>query len=142
MLDHGLDLIHPPVWYVAWAAGVPAGGGWLAPALMVTVVGYVIGRLIEGLFLLVFKTEIHCWRRIDSRFRMITARRNPNLILLTIAVLAGAPGLGLVVVAVWTAVSVGFHAVRLTQAAGERLRGRPVESWLEGGMAWKPTEGC
>lgn len=128
VLDHGLDLLHPPLWYLAWGVGI--GISWRNPAVAVTVCGYVVGRAIEGLFLLVCKTEIHTWRPVDSRFRTITARRNPNMILLTIGVVAGRPDLGLVCVAAWTAASVGFHTVRLVQGLAERLRGHAVVSWM------------
>jgi hypothetical protein len=116
MLDHGLDILHPPFWYLAWARGLPPQTLWLAPATLVTVGGYVLGRLIEGIFLLVFKMEIHCWQPIDSHFRTVTARRNPNLILLTVSTVLGRPDLGLLLVATWTACSLGFHTVRLIQA--------------------------
>jgi len=68
----------------------------------VVVIGYVIGRLLEGAFILLFQIETHCWRPIDSLFRTVTARRNPNMILLTVGTLAGRPDLGLVMVAIWT----------------------------------------
>jgi phosphatidylglycerophosphate synthase len=129
VLDHGLDIIHPPFWYLAWAYGLPQDtpGLWLATAL--TVGGYVVGRLLEGLFLLIFKMEIHCWRPLDSFFRTITARRNPNLVLLSLATLTGRPDVGLVLVAVWTAASIGFHTVRLLQALFWRRRGSPIREW-------------
>jgi phosphatidylglycerophosphate synthase len=139
-LDHGLDLLHPPVWYVAWAAGLPASALLLGPALVVTVLGYLAGRVIEGAFLLLFRVEIHCWRPTDSHFRTVTARRNPNLILLTIGVLGGRPDLGLVLVAAWTAICVAFHAVRLLQALADRWRGHPVQTWLDGRTACDPTD--
>lgn len=128
VLDHGLDLIHPPFWYLAWGFG--ASGG-LDAATTVVVIGYLVGRLLEGLFLLSFKMETHCWRPIDSLFRTITARRNPNMILLTVGALAGAPDLGMVMVAIWTAVSIGFHVVRLLQAFVARARGEVVAPWDE-----------
>lgn len=131
VLDHSLDIFHPPFWYFAWAAGLPTGAVWLGPAAAITVGGYIVGRLIEGIFLMAFKIEIHCWRLIDSCFRTITARRNPNLILLTAGTLAGRPDIGLVLVAVWTACSIGFHTVRLAQAFAERWQGRPVRTWQE-----------
>jgi phosphatidylglycerophosphate synthase len=131
VLDHGLDLLHPPFWYLAWAVGLPAGALWLAPATVITVAGYVVGRLLEGIFLLAFKLEIHCWRPLDSFFRTITARRNPNLILLTTGTLAGRPDVGLVLVAGWTALSIGFHTVRLIQASIQHRRGSPVREWQE-----------
>jgi phosphatidylglycerophosphate synthase len=133
VLDHGLDLLHPPFWYLAWVMGLPAQTAWLGPATLITVGGYVIGRLLEGLFLWIFKMEIHSWRPIDSAFRTITARRNPNLLLLTAGTLAGRPDIGLILVAFWTICSIGFHAVRLLQALAQRWRGLPVKTWQESG---------
>lgn len=131
VLDHGLDILHPPFWYLAWAMGLPAHAVWLVPATLLTVGGYIVGRLLEGLFLLLFKIEIHSWRPIDSAFRTVTARRNPNLFLLTVGTLAGRPDVGLVLVALWTACSIGFHTVRLLQALAQRWRGIPVTTWQE-----------
>jgi phosphatidylglycerophosphate synthase len=128
VLDHGLDLVHPPFWYLAWGFG--ASGG-LDAATAVVVIGYLVGRLLEGLFLLSFGMETHCWRPIDSLFRTITARRNPNMILLTVGALAGAPDLGMLMVAIWTTVSIGFHIVRLLQAFFARARGEVIAAWDE-----------
>jgi hypothetical protein len=61
--------------------------------------------------------------------RTITARRNPNLILFTVATLAGRPDLGLVMVAGWTAISLAFHALALLQALRVRARGGVVKPW-------------
>lgn len=129
VLDHSLDILHPPFWYLAWAMGLPAQALWLTPATCLTVGGYIVGRLLEGLFLLLFKIEIHSWRPIDSAFRTVTARRNPNLLLLTIGTLAGRPDVGLVLVALWTVCSIGFHTVRLVQALAQHWRGIPVTTW-------------
>lgn len=131
VLDHSLDILHPPFWYLAWAMGLPARAVWLGPATVLTCGGYLVGRILEGLFLLVFNMEIHSWQPIDSAFRTITARRNPNLILLTAGTLAGRPDLGLVLVALWTVCSNGFHTVRLVQALVHRWRGSAVTSWQE-----------
>jgi phosphatidylglycerophosphate synthase len=128
VLDHSLDLIHPPFWYLAWGYSLPASLEW---ATAVVVAGYLAGRLLEGLFLLVFGMESHSWRPIDSLFRTITARRNPNLIFLSVAALAGRPDLGLVMVALWTIASFVFHSVRLLQALRLRWRGAAIEPWDE-----------
>jgi hypothetical protein len=74
--------------------------------------------------------HIHVWRQIDSRFRLITARRNPNMVILVASLLVGRPDLGIELVALWTLVSLIFHAVRLAQANARRDRGLPVISWL------------
>jgi phosphatidylglycerophosphate synthase len=138
VLDHGLDLVHPPFWYLAWGFG--ACGGFDA-ATAVVVIGYLVGRLLEGLFMLSFGMETHCWRPIDSLFRTITARRNPNMILLTVGALAAAPDLGMRMVAIWTVVSIGFHSVRLLQAFAARARGEVIAAWDEApGTEPRPTE--
>jgi phosphatidylglycerophosphate synthase len=128
VLDHGLDLIHPPFWYLAWGVGAV---GLVDTATWIVVGGYLAGRLLEGLFMLAFSIETHCWRPVDTLFRTITARRNPNLILLTVAVLAGAPELGMPMVAIWTVASIAFHCVRLTQAFVARARGETIGPWDE-----------
>lgn len=126
VLDHGLDLVHPPFWWWAWGAGL----GWEAhPATLVVVAGYFVGRALEGAFLATFHLETHSWRPVDTLFRTITARRNPNLILFSVGTAAGRPDLGMVMVAAWTLVSLGFHAVRLLQALLARRRGAAIEPW-------------
>ena len=64
-----------------------------------------------------------------SIFRLITARRNPNLLLLSAATLVGRPDIGLIAVGVWTALCLVVHAVQIVQGLGAR---RPLVSWLEG----------
>jgi phosphatidylglycerophosphate synthase len=132
VFDHSIDLIHPPFWWWAWIVGLPAAGFALEHAslvLAVIVAGYVLQRVEEGIFIACFGIEMHVWKRFDSRFRLVTARRNPNLLLLTASVLAGRPDLGIVAVAIWTAASLAIHALRLLQA-GLARRGGPLRSWL------------
>jgi len=133
VFDHGIDLVHPPFWWWAWFVGVQAGphplpAPWGLAILAVTVGGYVAQRVEEGIFLALFKVEMHAWRPFDSFFRQITARRNPNLILLTLACLAGRPDLGLAAVAVWTAVCFLVHLIQIVQALA--VPGGGVVSWL------------
>jgi phosphatidylglycerophosphate synthase len=132
VFDHGIDLIHPPFWWWAWIVGLQPYGLPLANAetvLAAIVIGYLVQRVEEGAFIGWFRMDMHTWTRFDSRFRLITARRNPNLIILTVATLAGRPDLGIVAVAVWTLVSMVVHTVRLVQAARQRRHG-PLHSWL------------
>ena len=131
VFDHGIDLIHPPFWYWAWVVGVMAtvdNPPDLTVAFWVTVVGYVVQRLQEGIFIKAFNMEMHIWRRFDSLYRLVVARRNPNLALLTVFALVGYPAEGLIAVAVWTAVSLVVHSLQISQA----LRAsKPLKSWLE-----------
>jgi hypothetical protein len=63
--------------------------------------------------------------------RLVTARRNPNLLLLSFFALAGLPLGGLIAVAVWTLASTVLLAIRLAQAAYARARHGRLHSWLE-----------
>jgi hypothetical protein len=135
LFDHGVDLVHPPFWYWAWEHGLAAYGRALEPVFSIMVLwaiigGYVAQRIIEGIFIRRFGIHIHVWRRIDSRFRLITARRNPNMIILVAALLFGRPDLGLELVAWWTIASLFFHAVQLAQAREATARGQRIISWL------------
>ncbi|MDP6979883.1 MAG: CDP-alcohol phosphatidyltransferase family protein [Myxococcota bacterium] len=131
VLDHGLDLVHPPVWWAAWAWGISANFAGIEPATLIVLVGYVTGRLLEGVFLLFFKQEIFTWQRFDALFRTIIARRNPNLILLSVATAFGRPDLGFLAVAAWTVVANVVPAVRIVQAFLLRRTGVEIRSWYE-----------
>jgi phosphatidylglycerophosphate synthase len=139
VFDHGTDLIHPPFWWFAWYQGLgtlpfaPLPGA--EAAMWIVLAGYVLGRVEEGIFLWAFKFEMFTWRPIDAASRLITARRNPNLIILSVFALASRPDAGLIAVAVWTVLCIGFHAVRIAQAFAQRWRGRPVASYLAGSGA-------
>ena len=135
IFDHGIDLVHPPFWWWAWAEGLNRHGDpfeavyeWLIIAAIV--VGYVVQRFVEGIFMRKYGMHIHVWRPLDSKFRLITARRNPNMVILVASLIAWRPDLGLELVALWTLISLIFHAVRLAQANAAFERGRPVVSWL------------
>ncbi|MDQ3143408.1 MAG: CDP-alcohol phosphatidyltransferase family protein [Pseudomonadota bacterium] len=135
IFDHGIDLIHPPFWYWAWAEGLARRGHLFEPvyeALIVgaIVFGYIAQRVIEGIFMRRYGMHIHVWRPIDSKFRLITARRNPNMVILTVAAIFREPDLGIELVALWTLVSLVFHAVRLAMANARADRGRQIISWL------------
>ena len=137
VFDHGIDLIHPPFWWWAWAHGLETYGRPLEPVYATMVLwaiigGYVAQRAIEGAFMRRFgRMHIHVWRPVDSKFRLITARRNPNMVILVAALLFQRPDVGLELVACWTIVSLIFHAVRLAQANERAARGLPIKSWLE-----------
>ncbi len=131
VFDHGIDLIHPPFWYYAWGVGLagPALDAGMATAVAIIVAGYVIGRLQEGFFMWRFRIEIHIWQRLDTSFRLITARRNPNLLILSVFTPLGLPDLGFWLVAAWTLISLAFHFIRIGQAVSAARHGR-LGSWL------------
>jgi phosphatidylglycerophosphate synthase len=136
VLDHGLDLVHPPFWWWFWATGLAHVGLALPDALFwwvegAIIGGYVVQRAIEGAFIAWFGgIHIHVWERFDSWFRLITARRNPNMVILFVSVVVGRPDIGIVAVAIWTVASCLVHLVRLGQALVRKRKGEPVRSWL------------
>ena len=132
VFDHGIDLIHPPFWWWAWYVGcfgvASIGTDTAGIALWVILVAYVVQRIFEGIFMRLYGFHVHSWRPFDSFFRLITARRNPNLLILTPAWLIGQEVLGFYLVAIWTGLSLLVHGVQLVQAvATPRER---VVSWL------------
>jgi len=137
VFDHGIDLVHPPFWWWAWYVGC-FGAAAITPdlagyGLLVILIGYVVQRIFEGIFMRRYGFHVHSWRPFDSFFRLITARRNPNLLILTPAWMLSfwvpsAPQIGFYLVALWTALSLVVHAGQLVQAlATPRER---VVSWL------------
>jgi len=135
VLDHGIDVLHPPVWYAAWGMGVAAQWDAAIPldtALWLMLFAYVGGRLCETAFhRFAGSFSVFVWRPLDSINRLVTARRNPNLILLTGFWLCGDPAGGLLAVVFWHLVSTAFLLFRVLYAIGIRRRHGRLESWLE-----------
>ncbi|WP_337288822.1 CDP-alcohol phosphatidyltransferase family protein [Candidatus Methylomirabilis sp.] len=137
--DHIMDLIHPPFWYLLWGRGLESfypgiPSLTLDLAMWVIFIGYIVGRLVEGTFeYWLGRYSIFCWRPFDSYFRLVMARRNPNLLLLTGSLALGRPDWGLVAVTVWTAVSTVLLLSRLGLAVYTRLVYGPLRSWLAEG---------
>jgi phosphatidylglycerophosphate synthase len=136
VFDHGIDLVHPPLWYFAWGTGLGLAPAEIAGIPLMSIywailVGYVGGRLCEGGFqLFIARFSIFTWRPFDSWFRLIAARRNPNMIMLTVSLALGRPDLGLLAVAAWTVASTLLLVARLLYAAAAKLSGRAMRSWL------------
>lgn len=136
IFDHGIDLIHPPLWYLAWGLGLVSFAPilpWLTLEITcwVILIGYIFGRIVEGIFQWwLGGFVIFCWKPFDSYFRLITARRNPNMIFLTGSILIGRPDLGLEAVAIWTVLSTLILLGRLAMALLEKGTKGSVTSWL------------
>jgi len=136
IFDHGIDLVHPPFWYWAWIVGLkhvglPLTGEQFAWVMGAILFAYVVQRLLEGAFIALFRIHPHVWRRFDSQFRLITARRNPNMLILFVSMVAGRPDYGILAVAAWHAISLVVHFAQLGQAMLLRSRGREITSWLQ-----------
>ncbi len=136
IFDHGIDLIHPPLWYLACGVGLMSYsplllGLTLEMTCLAIVLGYIFGRIVEGIFQWwLGGFVIFCWKPFDSYFRLITARRNPNMIFLTGSALIGRPDLGLEAVAIWTVLSTVILLGRLAMAALEKSMKGSLSSWL------------
>jgi len=134
LLDHGMDIVHPPFWYWLWGLSLrgfqPVAGIDQTDLYVAIFAAYVGGRLIEALFNLLGETSIFAWRPFDAYFRLYTARRNPCLVLLTLAWLIGNPALGLWLVAGWTVLSTLIMLARLAYGAWIRAVDGRLTSWL------------
>jgi hypothetical protein len=135
-LRRGIELVHPPLWWWAWAHGLGAYGRPLAPVYTLMVLWVVVGgavalRVIERLSIHRFGIEIHSWRPLDSRFRLFASDRNANLVILAGSLLLRRPDSGLVLVAWWTLISLIFHAVRLAQMTERQAQRHKIVSWLD-----------
>ncbi len=134
LFDHGIDLLHPPFWYICWGASLqgfePVLGLDRVDWYGVIVGGYVLGRAVEGVFPLLGDCGVFTWRPFDAWFRLVTARRNPCLVLLTVSILAGRPDWGFLAVALWTAATTAMLVIRLIHGGVVRLRHGRLQSWL------------
>jgi phosphatidylglycerophosphate synthase len=126
-LDHGLDTIHPPLWYLAWAWAL-TGGNARAPlfraALWMTG-AYVADRVVARLFTERTGRSIHAYTPLDVRLRTIISRRNVNLAIFTVGLLLGMPVAAFYLIVGWQVATLGFHSVRLVRFwnAGRAARG-------------------
>lgn len=117
ILDHGLDIIHPPLWYFAWAWALGAGD-IAAPVMQLAVwmaVFYTLDRLMAGLFSARVGQSIHGCTPFDERMRTWVSRRNINLPFFMVGLLLGFPVAAFVAIVVWQVVSLGLHTLRLVQ---------------------------
>ncbi len=135
ILDHGMDIIHPPIWYACWASGLILNSK-ITPEAADSITwwivgGYILGRIIEGLFHALGSCSIFAWRPFDAVCRLFTARRNPCLLLLSVFTFTGSPDIGLLAVCVWTLFSSALLALRFLQAVFVRLNAGPLNSWLK-----------
>jgi hypothetical protein len=136
-LQRALETIFPLLWWWGWAHGLAAYGRPLEPIYATMVLWVVLGgtiaiRGIEALALRRFNgMEIHAWQPLDTRFRLVSAARNANLMILAAALLAGRPDSGIVLIAWWTLISLIFHAVRFAQLTELQARRVKIGSWLD-----------
>lgn len=130
--DHVIDIVHPPFWYIWWGTALTSFDFSLSANNLywMIIVGYTVGRLIEAVFHILGNCGIFSWRPFDAYFRLITGRRNPCLIILTLSIFVGRPDWGFIGVALWTAITTVVMLARLLWATVVRIISGPLESWL------------
>ena len=133
--DHIPDIVFPPLWWLAFMAGVqriadPGVDTLLWSCFGIIMGSYVVGRLCEGVFTLRNGFAPFLWRAKDARFRLILARRNPNLLILTAAVLFQLPAQGYYVLTLWCAVCAVVQLWNLAESEWAR-RAQPLASFLQ-----------
>jgi len=134
--DHGIDLIHPPFWYIAWFVGLGGVFSWpdvMTVSLVAILLGYMVDRAIEGIFIVQHGFHLHVWRPINSALRFITARRNPNMFIFMIGIILSlfwpeAGKWGFVAVALWTWLCIIFNIGVVIVGT---IRKKPLISWME-----------
>lgn len=137
ILDHGLDLVHPPFWYMAWAWGL-SGGDTQSAVFQASIwmFGfYVADRLCAPIFKARTGRSIHGYLPVDVKIRTFISRRNVNLpfFTATIAIDALRPGTGwelsigiFFAMVAWQAVCIVYHAVRTIQFFNVEKGSSPV----------------
>ena len=116
ILDHGLDIVHPPLWYLSWAFGLGlATLPWSSPlgvAAILIVVIYVIDRLILKIYPRFFGRGFHTHSKMDARIRTFISRRNINL---PVFLVGWALGLGVeafYLITFWQGLTAAYHGWR------------------------------
>jgi len=134
LYDHIIDLVHPPFWYIFWGMSLadlsPMLGQDFTAMSWWLVGAYVLGRVFEGVFSLLGNCSIFTWRPFDAWFRLVTARRNPCLIILSLRVILGRPDWGFKAVVAWSVLTTVVLGLRLLQGLARRVFSGPLHSWL------------
>lgn len=115
-LDHGLDMVHPPIWYVAWAYGLGLSEqGWTSPlgwATIAILVFYVLDRLILKIYPRFFQRGFHTHSKLDATVRSFIARRNINLPMFLLGCVFGLAREAFFLIAAWQIATAAYHGIR------------------------------
>jgi phosphatidylglycerophosphate synthase len=127
-LDHGLDIVHPPLWYLGWAFGLSHLGflpaldaalnAPLVQAALLMIVFYVIDRLVLMVYKLRFDRGLHAHAPIDGLVRTFISRRNINLPLFTLGLILGVAQPVFLLIVAWQIATVAWHAGRVAWIIG------------------------
>jgi phosphatidylglycerophosphate synthase len=115
-LDHGLDIVHPPIWYAAWAYGIGLSAeGWgslLGYATIATLVFYVVDRLILKIYPRYFQRGFHTHSKLDATVRSFISRRNINMPVFLVGCIFGLAREAFFLIAAWQIATALYHGVR------------------------------
>ncbi|HET6621610.1 MAG TPA: CDP-alcohol phosphatidyltransferase family protein [Dongiaceae bacterium] len=115
-LDHGLDIVHPPIWYVAWAYGLGLSAeGWgssLGWATVAILVFYVLDRLILKIYPRFFQRGFHTHSKLDATVRSFIARRNINMPVFLLGCVFGLAREAFFLIAAWQIATASYHGIR------------------------------
>jgi len=115
-LDHGLDMVHPPLWYISWAYGLGiAAEGWnsnLGYASIAIVACYALDRVVLKIYPKIFGRAFHTHSRMDGIVRSFIARRNISLPIFTVGWLLGLGRPAFYLIVAWQAATLAYHAGR------------------------------
>jgi phosphatidylglycerophosphate synthase len=118
VLDHGLDLVHPPFWYCAWAWGLSGANSladWHNPVVIASLwmLGlYILDRLILKIYPTIFGRGLHTHAKLDAVVRTFISRRNINLPLFTVAYPLGYGVQMIYFIVFWQAMTCLYHGAR------------------------------
>jgi len=136
-LRSAIELIYPLLWWWGWEHGLAAYGRPFEPIYATMVLWVVVGgaiaiHVVEALAMHRFNgMEIHAWRPLDSRFRLVSAGRNSNLAILAASLLFRRPDSGFVIIAWSILIGLIFHSVRLAQLTEQQSQRHKITSWLD-----------
>ena len=126
-LDHGLDQVHPPFWYFAWAWGL--GAHSVADPLFSAAIWLIGFYFADRLVLMLARKRLgfalHAATKLDGSVRSIIARRNITMTIVAVALLLGHGRAGFLVVTAWQGLTFAWHAARtawLGYVVRDRLR--------------------
>ena len=115
-LDHGLDMVHPPFWYLSWAYGLGlATLGWgstLGLATILVMAFYVVDRLILKVYPTFFQRAFHTHSKLDGRMRTFIARRNITLPMFIVGYALGYALEAFYLIVAWQILTAAYHGAR------------------------------
>jgi phosphatidylglycerophosphate synthase len=117
VLDHGTDLIHPPLWYFGWAWALGDGdpSSLIFRATIWMTLFYILDRVVVRVFTARTGRSLHSYTPFDVQMRTFISRRNINLPLFTVGLILGIPVFTFAVIILWQVVTFAYHSTRLVQ---------------------------